>query len=409
MKALKFSAIAAILLAFPATAQAGDSKPGMRHPGAGMHHMGKHGVGGVRNWGPKHNGRWVGGYRAPGGWGGYRRPFVGYVLPRYWVQPSFYLGNYTSYGFAQPSYGYGWSRYYDDAVLTDRYGRVQDYVPGVNWDRYDAYQDGGNYGGGNYGYAEDYRDSYGYADGGYRDDRRYDDRKRGVSGAGAAVIGGVLGAGVGGLVTKKGSHTEGAIIGGVLGAATGAAVASSSNKKRKRYAERYDDYRGQPVYQGGYGQGGYGSGSMPYDYGSVTGSDQSASGGQWAGTWTGSYNGGPTQVWSGQYQGDYDGVSGGTTTMAQPHWGAQHGSYPAPMPQPSYHHQGGTMSHHGGVIHTGPGITTVTVQSQPVVTTTTTEIIEEVVYTTPVRKRYAPKRVVRAKPKPRCVCKVVYR
>jgi hypothetical protein len=68
----------------------------------------------------------VAGWRAPGGWNGYRRPVYGYVLPRYWVSPTYYIANYGTYGLPAPAYGYGWSRYYDDAVMTDRYGRVYD-------------------------------------------------------------------------------------------------------------------------------------------------------------------------------------------------------------------------------------------------------------------------------------------
>jgi uncharacterized protein YcfJ len=64
----------------------------------------------------------------------YRRPHRGFVLPRYWVQPTFYLSNFGSYGLSAPSNGYYWSRYYDDAVLTDNRGYVQDYRSDVNWD-----------------------------------------------------------------------------------------------------------------------------------------------------------------------------------------------------------------------------------------------------------------------------------
>ena len=63
----------------------------------------------------------------------YRRPFRGFVMPRYWAQPSFYIPNYTIYGLTAPSRGYNWSRYYDDAVLLDQRGYVQDYRSGVNW------------------------------------------------------------------------------------------------------------------------------------------------------------------------------------------------------------------------------------------------------------------------------------
>ena len=41
----------------------------------------------------------------------YRRPHRGFVLPRYWVQPTFFLGNYGSYGLSAPSNGYYCSRY----------------------------------------------------------------------------------------------------------------------------------------------------------------------------------------------------------------------------------------------------------------------------------------------------------
>ena len=74
---------------------------------------------------------------------GYRKPHRGFRLPRTFVQPSFFIGNFGYYGLSQPNYGYGWSRYYDDAVLTDRQGVVQDARYNVDWDRYNqGYQDG---------------------------------------------------------------------------------------------------------------------------------------------------------------------------------------------------------------------------------------------------------------------------
>ena len=63
----------------------------------------------------------------------YRRPHRGFILPRYWVQPTFYLYNFRNYGLTQPSSGYYWSRYYDDAVLTNHRGYVQDYRSGIEW------------------------------------------------------------------------------------------------------------------------------------------------------------------------------------------------------------------------------------------------------------------------------------
>tara|TARA_R110001606_G_scaffold106839_2_gene231384 strand:+ start:1580 stop:2998 length:1419 start_codon:yes stop_codon:yes gene_type:complete len=77
----------------------------------------------------------------------YRKPHRGFRLPQTYVQPSYFIGNFGYYGLSQPNYGFGWSRYYDDAVLTDRYGVVQDARYNVDWDRYnqgyhDGYRDG---------------------------------------------------------------------------------------------------------------------------------------------------------------------------------------------------------------------------------------------------------------------------
>ena len=76
----------------------------------------------------------------------YRKPHRGFRLPSTFVRPSYFIGNFGHYGLRQPSFGYGWSRYYDDAVLTDRHGVVQDARYNVDWDRY------------NQGYAAGYRD-----------------------------------------------------------------------------------------------------------------------------------------------------------------------------------------------------------------------------------------------------------
>ncbi len=74
---------------------------------------------------------------------GYSRPHRGFRLPQTYVQPSYFIGNFGYYGLSQPSSGFGWSRYYDDAVLTDRQGVVQDARYNVDWDRYNqGYQDG---------------------------------------------------------------------------------------------------------------------------------------------------------------------------------------------------------------------------------------------------------------------------
>ncbi len=134
-------------------------------------------------WGGKVGGRWEGGMRAPGGWGAYRRPVRGWTLPGYWIGGSFGISDWSSWGLSRPPYGYGWIRYYDDAVLADRSGRVWDSVSGIDWDgaggggagAASAYAGGGyasaaaagggGGGGGGYGArydAPDYADDYGY-------------------------------------------------------------------------------------------------------------------------------------------------------------------------------------------------------------------------------------------------------
>lgn len=107
----------------------GKSFSGMRPVHAGMHRGTM-----VHRWGPRVQGRWFAGWYAPGGWGAYRRPVMGYVLPSYWVSPTYRIGNYGRYGLPAPADGYGWSRYYDDAVMVDRHGRVRDHRSDVDWD-----------------------------------------------------------------------------------------------------------------------------------------------------------------------------------------------------------------------------------------------------------------------------------
>lgn len=103
----------------------------------GMRWSGGKWNGGGHRWGGRWQGRWHGGYRAPGGWGGYRRAFIGYQLPSYWIQPSYVL-QYNTYALPAPRAGYAWTRYYDDAVMIDREGRVHDLRQGLDWDRYDG-------------------------------------------------------------------------------------------------------------------------------------------------------------------------------------------------------------------------------------------------------------------------------
>ncbi|SFP46067.1 RcnB family protein [Sphingomonas rubra] len=90
----------------------------------------------VRSW-PQREGRWVGGWNAPGGWDGYRPLRPGQALPPYWGQPDFAVGNWADYALAPPPGGAYWSRYYDDAVLIDGDGTVYDTVDGIDWHRAD--------------------------------------------------------------------------------------------------------------------------------------------------------------------------------------------------------------------------------------------------------------------------------
>ncbi len=118
---------------------------GMRMPGhragAGAHMPSPGGVHMPRPHGPRpqmggHHGprgNWHGGHNAPGGYASYRRPFRGFIMPSYWINPGFQVSNYYNYGLRAPTNGYNWSRYYDDAVLTDRRGYVYDSVSNVPW------------------------------------------------------------------------------------------------------------------------------------------------------------------------------------------------------------------------------------------------------------------------------------
>jgi Ni/Co efflux regulator RcnB len=164
----------------------------------------------VSRWGSKVGGHWWGGVNAPGGWGAYRRPARGYVLPRYWVAPRFYVTDWAGYGLTRPPVGYSWSRYYDDAVLIDDRGSIYDTVSGVDWDgEGDAYDDG---------YAASV-----YEDRGYERDRR-------DTGLGGAAVGAVAGGVAGNLIAGRGNRLGGTLIGAGVGAAAGYALDKSEDR-----------------------------------------------------------------------------------------------------------------------------------------------------------------------------------
>lgn len=77
------------------------------------------------------------------GFGSYIRPFIGFRLPTFWVSPTYFIPNYTSYNLVAPSNGLLWSRYYNDAVLRDQQGFVRQTVPNIQWqDGSNAFQNG---------------------------------------------------------------------------------------------------------------------------------------------------------------------------------------------------------------------------------------------------------------------------
>ncbi len=60
----------------------------------------------------------------------------GHVVPPFWFGPQFHIRNWGHYGFADPGADRRWVRYYDDAYLVDRSGRVMDARHGLDWDQY---------------------------------------------------------------------------------------------------------------------------------------------------------------------------------------------------------------------------------------------------------------------------------
>ncbi|MGE3395534.1 MAG: RcnB family protein [Sphingomonas sp.] len=116
---------------------------GMRrgHVGGGVRVGGGH-RGGVRVGGGAHfRGGWGGGVHIPRGHfrpgrGFPRRLARGGFIHPYWFGPQFYITNWQGYGFADPGEDQRWVRYYDDAYLIDRGGRVVDSREGLDWDQY---------------------------------------------------------------------------------------------------------------------------------------------------------------------------------------------------------------------------------------------------------------------------------
>jgi hypothetical protein len=66
----------------------------------------------------------------------HRRLQRGHIIPPFWFGPQFHISNWGHYGFADPGADRRWVRYYDDAYLIDRRGRVMDGRHGLDWDQY---------------------------------------------------------------------------------------------------------------------------------------------------------------------------------------------------------------------------------------------------------------------------------
>jgi hypothetical protein len=195
------------------------------------------------------NSTWSGALNAPGGLVAYRTPFRGFVLPAYWMQPNFYIEDYARYGFPVPQDDFGWSRYYDDAVLTDSTGRVVDVVQGVDWKKFDNGQ-----------FSAGVGTSFDEAELDRRrpDARDFDrDRKRGrvgsaIGSVGGALIGGAVGAVAGNLIAGKGERLAGSLIGGGVGALAGLAIGEATRGGKRRHRGPHWGHGGERYYPGGY-------------------------------------------------------------------------------------------------------------------------------------------------------------
>lgn len=106
----------------------------------------------------------------------------GHVIHPHWFGPRFHINNWQRYGFADPGADGRWIRYYDDAYLIDRGGRVREAREGLDWDQYGerwddadgipAYHGRGDYRPGeeDYAWVQEYQGEFGpgYAEqGGY--------------------------------------------------------------------------------------------------------------------------------------------------------------------------------------------------------------------------------------------------
>jgi Ni/Co efflux regulator RcnB len=60
----------------------------------------------------------------------------GFFVHPFWFGPQFHVQNWQLYGFARPPRDHRWVRFYDDAYMIDRHGRVMDHRYDFDWDDY---------------------------------------------------------------------------------------------------------------------------------------------------------------------------------------------------------------------------------------------------------------------------------
>ncbi len=356
---------------------------------------------------------------------GYKRPHRGFRLPRTFIQPSFFIANYGNYGLSRPSAGYGWSRYYNDAVLTDRRGVVHDSVNNLDWDRY------------NQGYNDGYRAGQAtYDDSVFMEDDQVIATPSGAHGGSSTYQGDWNGAyredgsykgdWQGTYRDAEGKVYEGQYSGTFIGdgnaSQVGASYADSaphwSNEAPVRKAPRYQDRRySERDEELAYLQrckksSGIGGAVVGGAIGALAGNRIAGRGNRLGG----SLIGGGVGALAGAA------IDQGTDRCRKllKKYGQNeraHGDYSrapgvdyraAPAPRRHYRTQQSYPSGwQGGYYYPAyyqPAVTTIVIQSAPVTTTTTTTYIdEEVIYTKakPAKKRWkpAPKKVWKPKPK----------
>lgn len=349
---------------------------------------------------------------------GYQRPHRGFRLPRTFIQPSFFIANYGNYGLRQPSAGYGWSRYYNDAVLTDRRGVVYDSVNNLDWDRY------------NQGYTDSYRAGQAtYDESVLMDDDRVIATPSGAHG-GSSIYqgdwdgsyredGSYQGDWQGTYRDAEGKTYEGQYSGTFIGDANSSQVGVSyvdgphwssegpvrenSYQAPPRQSERYDDRDEELAYlERCKKSSGIGGAVVGGAIGALAGNRIAGRGNRLGG----SLIGGGVGALAGAA------IDQGTDRCRQllKKYGErpQYSQVPAP---PTHTQQAYPSGWQGRYYYPAyyypqaqPMVTTVVIHSAPVTTTTTTTYIdEEVVYTNakPAKKRWkpAPKRVWKPKPK----------